>query len=155
MEVFSLAQPLLLFVHLLEEVAVKEVKWEMQEMMGEGLLPQFTMEEAVMELVLEAKSWAEVELECVMRLDDETGRVEDEINKLRELIVEIIQNRDDAESRRRLSREIVRRRQYITQIKESVSAIEVELETIRTMGRPWLNLQEPCQAMGSQGAYCH
>ena len=100
---------------------MKEVKWEMQEMMGEGLLPQFTMEEAVMELVLEAKSWAEVELECVMRLDDETGRVEDEINKLRELIVEIIQNRDDAESRHRLSREIVRRRQYITQIKESVA----------------------------------
>ena len=54
-----LAQPLLESVHLLEEVAVKEVKWEMQEMMGEGLLPQFTMEEAVMELVLEAKSWAE------------------------------------------------------------------------------------------------
>ena len=134
---------------------MKEVKWEMQEMMSEGLLPQFTMEEAVMELVLEAKSWAEVELECVMRLDDETGRVEDEINKLRELIVEIIQNRDDAESRQRLSREIIRRRHYITQIKESVSAIEAELDTIRTMGRPWLKLQDPCQAMGSQGAYCH
>ena len=152
---FWLAHALLGSLHLLEEDAVKEAKWEMQEMVCEGLLPQFTMEEAVMELVLEAKCWAEVELECVMRLDDETGRVEDEINKLRELIVEIIQHRDDAESRQRLSREIIRRRHYITQIKESVSAIQSELDTIRTIGQPWLKIRKPCQAMGSQGAYCH
>ena len=113
------------------------------------------MEEAVMELVLEAKTWAEVELECVMRLDDETGRVEDEINKLRELIVEIIQHRDDVESRQRISREITRRRHYITQIKETISATTAELEVIRKVGRPWLRLQAPCQAMGSQGMYCH
>lgn len=134
---------------------MKEAKWEVQEMLGEGLLPQFTMAEAVMELVLEAKAWAEVELECVMRLDDETGRLEDEINKLRELIVEIINHRDDVESRHRLSREITRRRHYISQVKETISALAAELEMIRKVGQPWLNLKNPCQAMGSQGLYCH
>ena len=134
---------------------MKEANWNMQELMGDGVLPEFTMEEAVMELVLEAKTWAEVELECVMRLDDETGRVEDEINKLRELIVEIIQHRDDVESRQRISREITRRRHYITQIKETISATTAELEVIRKVGRPWLRLQAPCQAMGSQSLYSH
>ena len=95
---------------------MKEVKWEMQEMMGEELVATVHDGRGGDGVGVEAKSWAEVELECVMRLDDETGRVEDEINKLRELIVEIIQNRDDAESSSAL-REIVRRRQYITQIK--------------------------------------
>ena len=123
---------------------MKEANWNMQELMGDGVLPEFTMEEAVMELVLEAKTWAEVELECVMRLDDETGRVEDEINKLRELIVEIIQHRDDVESRQRISREITRRRHYITQIKETISATTAELEVIRKVGRPWLRLQAAC-----------
>ena len=134
---------------------MKEVNWNMQELVGEGVLPEFTMEEAVMELVLEAKTWAEVELECVMRLDDETGRVEDEINKLRELIVEIIQHRDDVESRQRISREITRRRHYITQIKETIGTITTELEVIRKVGQPWLRLEQPCQAMGSLSLYSH
>ena len=134
---------------------MKEASVNMQEPSTEWLLPEFTMEEAVMELVLEAKSWAEVELECVMRLDDETGRVEDEVNKLRELILEIIEHRDDVESRRRLSREITRRRHYISQIKETMVSTIGELETIRRMGQPWLRLRNPCQAMGSQGMYCH
>ena len=134
---------------------MNEAIWNMQDSINEWVLPEFTMEEAVMELVLEAKSWAEVELECVMRLDDETGRVEDEINKLRELIIEIIQHRDDVESRQRLSREITRRRHYISQIKDTVSATVAELEMIRKVGQPWLRLQTPCQAIGSQGMYCH
>ena len=134
---------------------MKEANVNVQEPITKWMLPESTMEEAVMELVLEAKSWAEVELECIMRLDDETGRVEDEVNKLRELILEIIENRDDVESRRRLSREITRRRHYISQIKETMVSTVSEVETIRRVGQPWLRLETPCQAMGSQGMYCH
>lgn len=121
----------------------------------EGRLPEFTMEEAVMDLVLEAKSWAEVELECILRLDDETGQVEDEIKKLKELLVEIIQRRDDTESCDRIAKEIVRRRHYIAQIKSAIQATQRELESIRHLGKPWLSLTAPCQAMGSGSLYAH
>ena len=134
---------------------MKEECLEMSAVQLEGRLPEFAMEEAVMDLVLEAKSWAEVELECILRLDDETGRVEAEITKLKELLVEIIQQRDDSESRNRIAREITRRRHYIAQIKNAISATSKELEAIRTLGMPWLNLTAPCQAMGSGSLYAH